>query len=62
MQKKEELKKVLKEVMVFFVLWVQRIEFVFNKLLKVMKNSCLRICRLVFQFSVSGYGFSVLVL
>jgi hypothetical protein len=62
MQKKEELKKVMKEVMVFFVLRVQRIEFVFKKLLKIMKNSCLRVCKFVFQFFVSCYGFSVLVL
>jgi hypothetical protein len=55
------LKKVLKEMLLFFVLQIQEIEFVFKIAEKALKYSNLQFLVLEFQFSVSGSGFSVLV-
>ena len=55
------LKKVLKEMLLFFVLQIQEIEFVFKIAEKALKYSNLQFLVLEIQFSVSGSGFSVLV-
>jgi len=56
-----ELKKVLKEMVLLFVLQIQEMELMFRKINNAMKYSYLRYYELEFQFSVSGSGFSVLV-
>ncbi len=56
-----ELKKVLKEMVLFFVLQIQEMKFVFKKMQNMLKYIYLRVYELGFQFSVSGSGFSVLV-
>lgn len=57
----QELKNVLKEMVLFFVLQILEIELIFRKVLKALKYNYLRACRLGFQFSVSDSGFSVLI-
>jgi len=56
-----ELKKVLKEMVLFFVLQIQEMKYVFKKMQKMLKYKYIRVYEIEFQFSVSGSGFSVLV-
>lgn len=56
-----ELEKVLKEMVLFFVLQIQEIELIFKIIYKNLYYSHLRYLWLKVQFSVSGSGFSVLV-
>lgn len=55
------LKKVLKEMVLFFVLQIQEIEFLIKKTSKALKYSYLRCLGFKIQFFVLGSGFSVLV-
>ena len=61
MLKLNELKKMLKEQVLFFVLQLLEIMLVISKYLYTLITSILEQYLPVFQFSVSGPGFSVLV-
>ncbi|WP_298143010.1 hypothetical protein [Flavobacterium sp.] len=61
MLKLKQLKKMLKQMLLFFVLQIQEIEFVFKIAEKALKYSNLQFLVLEIQFFVSGSGFSVLV-
>ena len=61
MLKIKELKKMLKEMMLFFVLQLQEIVLAIQKHLNVLNINMLERFLPEFQFSVSGSGFSVLV-
>ena len=61
MLKIKELKKMLKEMMLFFVLQLQEIVLAIHKHLRVLNINTLERYLPEFQFSVSGFVFSVLV-
>lgn len=61
MLKIKELMKMLKEMMLFFVLQLQEIVLAIRKHLNVLNINMLECFLPEFQFSVSGSGFSVLV-
>lgn len=61
MLKIKELKKMMKGMVLFFVLQLQEIVLAMHKHLKILKINTLEHCLPEFQFSVSGSGFSVLV-
>lgn len=61
MLKMKELKKMLKEMMLFFVLQLLKIVVLTGKTVKILNYNTLRSYLPAFQFSVSGSGFSVLV-
>ncbi len=54
-----ELKKMQKEMMLFFVLQIQEIMQLVRKFYKTMNDNLLKHYLIVFQFSVSGSIFSV---
>lgn len=56
-----ELMKMLKEMVLFFVLQLLEIVLVIHKCLNILNISILERKLPEFQFSVSGFGFSVLV-
>lgn len=59
--KLKELKKMIKEQVLFFVLQLLEIVLVIHKYINIMNISTLERRLSEFQFSVSGSGFSVLV-
>ena len=61
MLKIKELKKMLKEMILFFVLQLLGIVLVIHKCLNILNINKLEHYLPGFQFSVSGSGFSVLV-
>jgi hypothetical protein len=61
MLKIKELMKMLKEMVLFFVLQLQEIVLLIHDYLKSLTINTLNSCLPVFQFSVFGFGFSVLV-
>jgi hypothetical protein len=61
MLKIKQLKKMLKQMLLFFVLQLLEIVLVIRKYLNTMNISTLERHLPEFQFSVSGSGFSVLV-
>lgn len=61
MLKIKELKKMMKGMVLFFVLQLQEIVLAMHKHLKILKINTLEHYLPEFQFSVSGSGFSVLV-
>lgn len=61
MLKIKELKKMLKELVLFFVLQLLEIVLAMRKHLNVLNINTLERYLSEFQFSVSGFGFSVLV-
>lgn len=61
MLKIKELKKMLKEMLLFFVLQLLEIVLAMHKHLNVLNINTLERYLPEFQFSVSGFGFSVLV-
>lgn len=60
MLKIKELKKMLKEMMLFFVLQLQEIVTLAHIFYKCLNCKVLKCCWTNFQFSVSGSGFFVL--
>ncbi len=61
MLKIKQLKKMLKQMLLFFVLQLLEIVLAIHKHLKVLNINMLERFLPEFQFSVSGSGFSVLV-
>lgn len=61
MLKIKQLKKMLKQMVRFFVLQLLEIVLVIRKCLKILNINMLERYLLEFQLSVSGSGFSVLV-
>lgn len=61
MLKMKELKKMLKEKVLFFVLQLLEIVLLTGNTFKTLIISTLNRYSFEFQFSVSGFGFSVLV-
>ncbi len=61
MLKIKELMKMLKEMVLFFVLQLLEIVPLIHDYLKSLIINALNNCLLVFQFSVFGFGFSALV-
>lgn len=61
MLKIKELKKMLKAMVLFFVLQLLEIVLAMRKHLNVLDIKVLKTCLPGFQFSVLGFGFSVLV-
>lgn len=61
MLKIKELMKILKEMMLFFVLQLLEIVLLIHDYIKPLIINILKHCLPEFQFSVFGFGFSVLV-